>query len=106
MPVTAMFAALQFLLYELVTCVVSGLLLQFVCGIGMGYLSGFFYPAAFFPDAIKRIGSILPTGVALQYVDSSVAEEGALTGGFGVLLYLAVFLALSVLVRKCRIQRG
>lgn len=106
LPVTAMFAALQFLLYELVTCVVSGLLLQFVCGIGMGYLSGFFYPAAFFPDAIKRIGSILPTGVALQYVDSSVAEEGALTGGFGVLLYLAVFFALSVLVRKCRIQRG
>lgn len=106
LPVTAMFAALQFLLYELVTCVVSGILLQFICGIGMGYLSGFFYPAAFFPDVMHQIGNLLPAGVALRYMDGTVAEEGFTAAGFGVLLYLAVFLALSVLIRKSRIQRG
>lgn len=106
LPVTAMFAALQFLLYELVTCVVSGILLQFICGIGMGYLSGFFYPAAFFPDVMQQIGNLLPAGVALRYMDGTVAEEGFTAAGFGVLLYLAVFLALSVLIRKSRIQRG
>ncbi len=106
LPVVAMFAALQFLLYELVTGVVSGILLQFLCGLGMGYLSGFFYPAAFFPDSMERIGRLLPTGQALQYVDGSVAGEGSPGAVCGVLLYLAVFLALSALVRRNKIGRG
>jgi len=106
LPVAAMFAALQFFLYESVSGVVSGILLQFICGIGMGYLSGFFYPAAFFPENMQRIGGILPAGVALRYVDDSVAEGGFPASGFGVLLYLAVFLVLSMFVRKNRIRRG
>lgn len=106
LPATAMFAALQFLLYELTAGVVSGILLQFICGIGMGYLSGFFYPAAFFPEIMQRLGSVMPTGAALRYVNDSLVEEKFGTAGFGVLLYLAVFLALSVLVRKNGIRRG
>ncbi len=105
-PVTAMFAALQFLLYEMTGGVVSGILLQFVCGVGMGYLSGFFYPAAFFPEFMQRLGNVMPTGTALQYVNGSMAKEEWVTAGLGVLLYLAVFLALSVLIRKSRIRRG
>ena len=106
LPVTAMFAALQFLLYEIMAGVVSGILLQFLCGIGMGYLSGFFYPAAFFPDIMQRLGRIMPTGAALRYVNGSVAKEESGMAGFGVLLYLAVFLVLSVYVRRSRIRRG
>lgn len=106
LPVTAMFAALQFLLYELMAGVVSGILLQFICGIGMGYLSGFFYPAAFFPEIMQRLGSIMPTGAALRYVNGSVAKEELGAAGFLVLLYLAVFLVLSVWIRKSRIRRG
>ncbi len=106
LPVAAMFAALQFLLYELTAGIVSGILLQFICGMGMGYLSGFFYPAAFFPETMQRIGSVMPTGAALRYVNGSVAREEFGAAGLGVLLYLVVFLALSVLVRKNRIRRG
>lgn len=106
LPAVAMFAALQFLLYELTAGVVSGILLQFICGIGMGYLSGFFYPSAFFPEIMQRLGSVMPTGAALRYVNDSLVEEKFGTAGFGVLLYLAVFLALSVLVRKNGIRRG
>lgn len=105
LPVAAMFAALQFLLYELVTGVVSGILLQFICGIGMGYLSGFFYPAAFFPESMRRIGSLLPTGAALRYVDENVAGQTSASGLY-VLLYLALFLILSILIRRDRIRRG
>lgn len=106
LPVAAMFAALQFLLYELTAGVVSGILLQFICGIGMGYLSGFFYPAAFFPEIMQRLGGVMPTGAALRYVNDSLVKEKFGTAGFGVLLYLAVFLALSVFIRKNRIRRG
>lgn len=106
LPVIAMFASLQFLLYESVAHVVSGVLLQFLCGIGMGYLSGFFYPAAFFPETMQRIGNVLPTGAALRYVDGRVAGESALPAGVWVFLYLTVFLILSVLVRRNRIRRG
>ncbi len=106
LPVIAMFAALQFLLYELVTGSVSGILLQFLCGMGMGYLSGFFYPAAFFPETMQRIGNVLPAGAALRYVDGIVAQEGTAAAGLDVLLYLVVFLLLAVMVRSDRIRRG
>ncbi len=106
LPVAAMFGAMQFLLYELVEGIVGSILLQFVCGIGMGYLSGYFYPPGFFPDTIQQIGRLLPTGVALGYTHSS------LCGGFSwaatgcVVLYGAVFLALAVAARSHRIRRG
>lgn len=105
-PVAAVFTAMQFLMYELVTGVVSGILLQFICGISMAYLSGCFYPASMFPDALKRIGALLPTGVALSYTGGGLMGDVSLTAGLGLLLYLAVFLGLSTFVRSFRIQRG
>lgn len=105
-PVAAAFAAMQFLLYELVTGVVSSILLQFICGISMAYLSGCFYPASMFPDVLRRIGELLPTGLALSYADAHLMGAASLTIGMGLLLYLTVFLGLSVFVRSCRIQRG
>lgn len=105
-PVAAAFAAMQFLLYELVTGVVSSILLQFICGISMAYLSGCFYPASMFPDVLKRIGELLPTGLALSYADARLMGEASLAAGMGLFMYLAVFLGLSVFIRSCRIQRG
>lgn len=105
-PVAAAVAAMQFLLYELVTGVVTGILLQFICGISMAYISGYFYPASMFPDILKHIGELLPTGLALRYADARLMGEASLTAGIGLLMYLAVFLVLSVFVRRCRIQRG
>ena len=106
LPVAFMIAAMQFLIYELVTGIVSSLLLQFICSISMGYLSGFFYPANFFSEKLQRIGRILPTGAALRYTNDCMIGEISLSSIFGVLLYLACFLGLSVFIRKNRIQRG
>lgn len=105
-PVVAAFTAMPFLLYELVTGVVSSILLQFICGISMAYLSGCFYPASMFPDVLKRIGGLLPTGVALSFTGVSLMGDVSLAAGLGLALYLTVFLGLSVFVRSCRIQRG
>ncbi|MCH5340433.1 MAG: ABC transporter permease [Acetatifactor sp.] len=105
-PVAATVAAMQFLLYELVTGVVTGILLQFICGISMAYISGYFYPASMFPDILKHIGELLPTGLALRYADAKLMGEASLTAGIGLMMYLAMFLVLSGFVRRCRIQRG
>lgn len=101
-----MIAAMQFLLCELASGVVSGILLQFLCGIGMGYLSGFFYPADFFPKALQTIGGCLPTGVALRCAESSITGDFALWAWLGALVYLGGFLGWSVYARKIRILRG
>lgn len=105
-PMAAMLSALQFFLYELVTGIVSSVLLQFIGGIAMSYLSCYFYPEAFFPDAVARLGRILPTGAARLYVEGSMEGRVGPAALGGVFLYLLAFLGLSVLVRRHRIRRG
>lgn len=106
LPVIAMLTAMQFMLYELVTGFAGSILLQFICGIGMGYLSGFFYPAHFFPEALRKAGELLPAGVALRYADGCMTGDVSAAAVLGVLLYLFVFLALSVAARNSRIKKG
>ncbi len=105
-PVAAVLAAMQFLMYELVTGTVSSILLQFVCGISMAYISGCFYPAAMFPDVLRRIGEALPAGMALRYAEGSLKGDIPLQTGLGLMSCAAVFLVLSALARSRRIRRG
>jgi len=104
--VVVMISAFQFLIYELVPGVVGSILLQFICSISMGYVSGYFYPTGFFPDILQRIGQILPTGVVLSYAGNCITGEQTMGEIVFVLLYTIVFLGIIVLVRKNRIQRG
>lgn len=102
----AMFAAFQFFLCELADGIVNGLLLQLICGVGMGYLAGYFYPAAFFPERLRSVGELLPTGAAARLAESGFLEKGAGGAGVSVLAWLAVFLLLTAAVRQARIRRG
>lgn len=99
-PVAALFAALQFFLYETAEGIVNGVLFQLVCGIGMGYLSGYFYPAAFFPEKMRRLGELLPTGAAARFVQEGILGRTPMDAWAAVFAWLAVFLALTVLVRR------
>lgn len=105
-PVAAALAGMQFLLYESVSGIVNSILLQFIVGIGMAYLSGCFYPSGMFPDVLKRIGEILPAGLALKYADAGLLGEISWPAGLGLILYLVIFLWLSASVRSLRIRRG
>lgn len=106
LPAAAMLAAMQYFLYEAVTGIVSGVLLQFICGIGMCYLSGCFYPAAFFPTALQYLGRLLPTGVVMRYANAALSGSAVLPALLQNILYLLLFMGMSVLVRKYRIRRG
>lgn len=103
-PVAAMFAALQFFLYETAEGIVNGVLVQFICGIGMGYLSGYFYPSAFFPEKMRTVGEALPTGVAARFAQAGALGEIPAGAWAAVCGWLALFLVLSVAVRKGRMK--
>lgn len=100
-----LFAALQFFLFEAAEGIVNGILLQLICGIGMGYLSGCFYPSAFFPEKMRALGDFLPSGAAARFVQAGVIGRIPSSAWLAVFGWLAVFLALTVLVRKNGIGR-
>lgn len=102
----AMFAGLQLFLYELADGIVNGLLLQMICGVGMGYLAGYFYPSAFFPARLRLAGELLPAGAAARLVENGFLERNAGGAGAAVLAWMAVFLLLAAVIRRGRISRG
>lgn len=102
----AMFAALQFFLYEAAEKVVDGILLQLICGIGMGYLSGYFYPSAFFPEKMRVLGSFLPSGAAARFAEGRLLGEPSAGAGAAVFAWTVFFLFLAVMVRRRKIRKG
>ena len=105
LPVLIMIGAMQFLMYELTSEFVSGVLLQFVVGIALAYLSGCLYPISFFPDSIQLLADILPTGMALRYMNQIMLAETAVMQGIGVILYSIAFLVLAIFVRRKRMVK-
>ncbi len=103
-PVAAMFAALQFFLFEAADGIVNGILLQLICGIGMGYLSGYFYPSAFFPEKMRMLGELLPSGAAARFAQAGALGKISAAAWTAVFVWLSVFIVLTALVRWRRIR--
>ena len=100
LPVMLMFTAMALLGHELAGNMVSGLLLQFLLTVGMGYVSGCFYPSGFFPETIQLAGRILPSGVALNYAARCMSGKLCLQEAFEVGLYAFGFIALTCMLRR------
>jgi hypothetical protein len=105
-PVAAAVTAMQFMLYEFVSGVVNGIMIQFISAVSMAYISGYFYPERFFPKTIQNIGGALPTGVAFDYTAGCILNESRPTELLALLVYMSMFLFVAVLVRKYRIRKG
>lgn len=100
-PVIAVISAFQLFLFELVSGIVSGVLLQFLSAVCLGYLSGCFYPLSFLPAGIRRIARFLPSGISLRYLDiCMLGQGGALKELPGIAAGSLLFLGLTMLVRK------
>ncbi len=93
-------SAVQFFLYELIPSALGGALLQFLCAAMQGYVCGCFYPSAFFPKALQRIGALLPAGTAFRYLSAFL--RGAESVAPAMLGWVSAFLLLSVGVRWLR----
>ncbi len=104
-PAMLAITALQFLLYELSSSIVSGVLLQFLCAVSLGYISGCFYPIGFLPKTIQTIARFTPSGMARRYLsDLLTLREG--TGDLWALIAVfALLFGLTVAMRSYRIKK-
>ncbi len=104
-PVAALMAAFQMLLFELVSGIVSGVLLQFISTVCLGYVSGCFYPVSFLPEGMRRASAFLPSGISIRYLDGCMLGNGGSPGELlWIILSLLLFLGLTMLVRGRRLR--
>lgn len=103
-PVAAVIAAMQFFLYELILDMISGILLQFLTAICLGYLSGCLYPIAFFPESIQKLAPWLPSGAALGYAGKCLQSLFPWRETALLFFYFLLFLGLSWMIRTRRVK--
>ena len=105
-PVLVMIGALSLLLFELSRDLVSGVLLHFFLTLSLCYVSGCLYPVFAFPESVQHLSVFLPTGIARSHLAACITGEGVLLSGLMLCLYGGVFFALTVFVRRIRLQKG
>jgi len=103
-PAIIAVTSLQFLLYELTDSIVSGVLLQVICAIGLAYVSGCLYPISFFPKSIQTLSSLIPTGIARGYLSSLISGKPEILSALILAGYAAVLLGGATLARRRRIH--
>lgn len=95
-PVLLMVCAFNLMMFELSGNIVSGLLLHFFVTVGLCYISGCIYPIYTFPDTVKNIASMLPTGASMNLLASGFTNKDnipclATTLGFAVIFFVAAW---------------
>lgn len=106
-PVMALLSAFELFLFELVSGIVSGVLLQFLSAMCMGYLSGCFYPVSFLPEGMQRISVFLPSGMGLRYLDSCMSGQGGAVRELpGIAISLFLFLGLTMFMRNRKLAKS
>lgn len=108
LPVVALVTSCSFMIFELSGNLVSGMLLQFFTCLSLCYISGCLYPIYAFPISVQRLAVFLPTGMARSYLAGCLTGKSVVTDLLGMTVYLAVFLTVTVLVRRYKIvaKRG
>ncbi|MBQ4528253.1 MAG: ABC transporter permease [Clostridia bacterium] len=99
-PVVLMICALHMIIYEAVPNAVGAVLLQFIVSIGLGYLSGCFYPNYFFPDSIQNMAAWLPSGVGFSYLRKCISDADILRELISMFVYCIMFIFLAGVMRK------
>lgn len=90
----------ELLIFEVLEGTVNKIIFSFTIIIGCSYISGFLYPASFFPDVINRIGKVLPTGVAMSFLSSFLAMKGRESATLWLLIYIVAIFVILCFVRK------
>ncbi|MBQ4067468.1 MAG: hypothetical protein IJD22_07490, partial [Clostridia bacterium] len=104
LPVQLIVCTLQFFMFELCSSIISGTFLQLVATVALSLVSGFFYPKQSLPESVSAFGSVTPTGCAFTYMTDVFSGRGGWLSLAAVLLWAAVFAALSCIVRMRKIR--
>lgn len=103
LPVIVMLTLMQMTIYEISKGIVTGLLIQFILTIVLGYVSGCFYPAYFFPVIVQKISSFLPVGAGFSFIRKTMAGIPSFIDFVLVFGYIAIFYAMLISARKHKI---
>ena len=68
-------SAAQFLLYELFSGAVPGILMQIMTALCGAYVCGCFYPAGFLPESMQHIAAVLPAGSARLLIGEALRQQ-------------------------------
>ena len=100
LPALLMLGAMSFLMYELASDLVTGVLLQFFAALVLCFITGCLYPITFFPDAVQKLAAFLPTGIARAQIANCMLQTHHVENTVGALVYAAAFLTIAVLIRR------
>lgn len=103
-PCIVLISAIHFFIYEAVNSMITGVLAQFVSAIVLAYLGGCIYPIGFFPDAIVKISSYTPGGIARSYMTSFLAEQSSIAAIVGMTVWFILIFAATAAIRSVRIR--
>ena len=95
--------AMSFLMYEIASDLISGVLLQFFVILALCFVSGCLYPITFFPDAVQKLSVFLPTGLARMQLADSILQISSFGTTAALLGYGSLFIVGSMLVRKIKV---
>ena len=100
LPAIWLLASMQFLLYEISSNPVGGMLLQFMLGIFAGYASGCFYPITFFPLQFRELMGYLPVGASIEYAGKWMIGASAGTEFIRMVVWALLIGVLTVFSRR------
>lgn len=93
-------ATFVFMIFQMTGSGSHAILLLFFGSILMMYLSGGILPYEFLPDTVRNIGEVLPTAYLIEAAGSLYLKSVSLKTMGILLLYTAVFGALSYIMRR------
>ena len=99
-PAIWLLASMQFLLYEISSNPVGGMLLQFMLGIFAGYASGCFYPITFFPLQFRELMGYLPVGASIEYAGKWMIGASGTSEFIRMVIWAVLIAVLIVLSRR------
>lgn len=105
-PVLLMVSTLSFLLYEITSDLISGVLLQFFTVLCLCFVSGCLYPAYFFPETVQELASLLPAGIARAVLSGCITGQVKLFNAGILVVYSCAFLLTAMWIRRCAVMRG
>ncbi|MBR5923093.1 MAG: ABC transporter permease [Clostridia bacterium] len=105
-PVLILASSFAYFMFELFGNIISAVTGYFFITTGMCYISGCIYPLYAMPSALRKIAYFTPTGEARMLISSFLLEESPTVPFLAVMLFSALFFALSVFVRNRCLKRG
>ena len=103
LPVVFSLGAMSFLMYEVASDLISGVLMQFFVTLALCFVSGCLYPITFFPEGVQELAKFLPTGIARMQIGNCILGCVSLGTMAALIGYGCLFLGGAVLIRRFKV---